>query len=180
MDILLHICCGPCACYPVERLQSLGEGVTGYWYNHNIHPLTEYRKRLGAAEDLARHLSIEMIVDDDYDLESFLAEVAHDPGSRCAYCYRSRLRKAAVAARENGFSHFSSTLLYSRYQNHDLIRSIAEAVSESTGVAFHYADYREGWQEGIRRSRELGLYRQQYCGCIYSEKERYRQSKGNR
>lgn len=173
MNILLHVCCGPCACYPVEALRSEGVGVTGYWFNHNIHPLTEYRKRLDAARTFAGMVSLDLIVDDEYLLETFLENVSSDPSSRCRYCYRSRLERVARAARERGFSHFSSTLLYSRYQNHEMIRALGEAIAAETGVPFHYADFRPGWHEGIRRSRELGLYRQQYCGCIYSERDRY-------
>lgn len=174
MNLLLHICCGPCACYPVDLLKREQIAVTGYWFNHNIHPVTEYRRRRDAARRFADLVSLDLLVDDEYLLETFLQNVAPDSASRCSYCYRSRLERVALKAREKGFSHFSSTLLYSRYQNHDLIRSMGESIAGEIGVSFHYVDFRPGWHEGIRRSRELGLYRQQYCGCIYSEWDRYR------
>jgi len=114
-----------------------------------------------------------LVVKDEYRLEEFLANVAAEPDKRCGYCYASRLDGAAASAKENGFDAFSSSLFYSRYQNHELMRLKAEAAAERHGVPFLYRDFRPGWQEGIRRSKELDLYRQQYCGCIYSEKERY-------
>jgi predicted adenine nucleotide alpha hydrolase (AANH) superfamily ATPase len=114
-----------------------------------------------------------MIVEDNYDLEGFLANVAAEPARRCGYCYASRLRFTAAAAAARGFEAFSTSLLYSRYQRHEEIRQLGEAAGKEFSVLFHYEDFRPGWQEGIRLSKELGLYRQQYCGCIYSEKERY-------
>jgi hypothetical protein len=114
-----------------------------------------------------------MVMHDEYLLEDFLAAVAAEPSQRCRYCYVSRLEAAAREAAARGFDAYTSSLLYSRYQNHDLIRSEGERLGERYGVRFHYEDFRSGWQEGIRRAKELGLYRQQYCGCIYSEKERY-------
>lgn len=177
MKILLHICCGPCALYPLAVLRGEGMLVTGFFHNHNIHPYQEYERRRDAAQQMARLEGLELTVRDDYRLEEFLSNVAAAPENRCAYCYASRLDMAAAAAREAGFDAFTSSLFYSRYQHHDLMRSKAEEAATRHGVAFLYRDFRPGWQEGIRRSKELGLYRQQYCGCIYSEKERY-QPKG--
>jgi epoxyqueuosine reductase len=114
-----------------------------------------------------------LLVRDDYDLEEFLANVAAAPGERCGYCYTSRLRVSAQVAAEQGFQAFTSSLLYSRYQRHDDIRTAGEQAGLEHGVPFLYQDFRPGWQEGIRTSKELGLYRQQYCGCVYSERDRY-------
>lgn len=173
MKILMHICCAPCAVYPVAELRAGGIGVTGYFFNHNIHPYMEYRRRLDTVVDYAQKESLEIIVDEEYRLEEFLARVAGKPDDRCRYCYVSRLEKTAKEAAERGFDRFTSSLLYSRYQKHDMIRRLGEQAGEKFGVAFHYDDYRRGWQDGIRMSREYGMYRQQYCGCIYSEKDRY-------
>ena len=173
MEILLHICCGPCALYPVQILRMGGFEPTGFFYNHNIHPYQEYARRLSATREMASSVAITLLVKDDYDLELFLANVAAYPGERCAYCYSSRLRTAAAAAAENGFGAFTSSLLYSRYQNHNEIRLAGEHAAREFGVDFHYEDFRIGWNEGIRMSKETGLYRQQYCGCVYSEKERF-------
>jgi epoxyqueuosine reductase len=173
MRILLHTCCGPCALFPLKQLRAAGHHVTGFFYNHNIHPYQEYVRRRDAAVQMAEQEAMPLIVRDDYDLEGFLAHVAAEPDRRCSYCYASRLRAAAEAAVEGGFEAFTASLLYSRYQKHDEIRALGEQIGEEYGVAFYYQDFRPGWQEGIRLSKEHGLYRQQYCGCIYSEKERY-------
>jgi predicted adenine nucleotide alpha hydrolase (AANH) superfamily ATPase len=173
MNILLHTCCGPCALYPLRRLRASAHTVTGFFFNHNIHPFQEYVRRLEAAQRMAYGASLALIVRDDYDLEGFLANVAAEPAKRCSYCYASRLRAAAFAASEHGFEAFTTSLLYSRYQQHEEIRIHGEQAGREFGVTFFYEDFRIGWQEGIRLSKELGLYRQQYCGCIYSEKERY-------
>ena len=173
MKILLHICCGPCSLFPLHTLRSAGHDMTGLFYNHNIHPYQEYVRRLNAAQEMARHEELPLIVQDDYDLEGFLAAVAQSPETRCTYCYASRLRATAAAARKLGIEAFSASPLYSRYQRHEEIRHLGEQIGQEFGVTFFYADFRPGWQEGIRMSKEMGLYRQQYCGCIYSEKERY-------
>ena len=173
MKILLHICCGPCGLYPLRKLREAGHMVTGFFFNHNVHPYQEYALRLGAAREMAEREEMPLLVRDDYDLEGFLANVAQQPGARCGYCHASRLRVTAAIAAENGFDAFSTSLLYSRYQHHDEIRQLGEAAAGEYDVRFHYQDFRAGWHEGIRLSKELGLYRQQYCGCIYSEKERY-------
>ncbi len=173
MNILIHICCAPCAVYPVSELRARGMRVTGFFFNHNIHPYLEYRRRLETVLEYAKSESLEIIISEGYRLEEFLAGVAGRPSDRCLYCYASRLEKTAEAASEMGFDLFTSSLLYSRYQKHDVIRSLGERAGEKFGVDFHYDDYRRGWQEGIRLSKEAGMYRQQYCGCIYSEKDRY-------
>ncbi len=173
MNVLLHVCCGPCAIYPLQELRAQGMEVTGFFFNHNIHPYQEYKRRLEAAREFARQVGMELVCRDEYRLEEFLAAVAADPASRCGYCYASRLEAAAQAAAESGFDAYSSSLLYSRYQNHERIRELGEQFGERYGVKFVYDDFRRGWQEGIASSREMGLYRQPYCGCIYSEKDRY-------
>ena len=173
MRILLHICCGPCALYPLRTLRAAGHDVTGLFYNPNIHPYQEYALRRDAVVRMAELESTPLLIRDDYDLEGFLANVAAAPEKRCTHCYASRLRATAQAAREHGFDAFTASLLYSRYQKHEEIRESGEQIGREFGVEFYYADFRPGWQEGIRLSKELGLYRQQYCGCIYSEKERY-------
>jgi len=176
MNLLLHICCGPCALYPLKKLSAEGVTLTGFFYNHNIHPYQEYLRRLEGVRQMAVATETEMIIRDDYALDEFLAAVALNPADRCHYCYFSRLDATAAKAAELGFDAFSSTLLYSRYQNHEHIIAAAERAGDRHGVRFHHEDFRPGWQEGIRLSKEMGLYRQQYCGCIYSEKDRYQPS----
>jgi len=173
MKILLHVCCANCSIYPVKILREQNHQVTGFFFNHNIHPYQEFQRRLVTVKDYAARVELPMVYCEDYFLEEFLAQVAQDPQARCSYCYLSRLTETARIAAEQGFDGFTTSLLYSRYQQHDLIRQAGEELADQYGLQFIYADYRRGWQEGIRVSKEMSLYRQQYCGCIYSEKERY-------
>jgi predicted adenine nucleotide alpha hydrolase (AANH) superfamily ATPase len=173
MKTLLHICCANCAIFPVEVLRGQGHRLTGYFFNHNIHPYQEFRRRLDTVKEYAKRVQLEVVYQEEYLLEDFLAAVAQDPAGRCDYCYRSRLERTARAAAESGFEGFSTSLLYSRYQKHDAIRTWGETLAKRYGVSFVYQDFRAGWQEGIKTSKAMGLYRQQYCGCIYSEKDRY-------
>ena len=173
MRMLLHTCCGPCAIYPLRRLREAGHDVTGFFYNHNIHPYQEYTRRRDTVIQMADQESMPLIMRDDYDMEIFLAHVAAAPDTRCSYCYSSRLRAAAEMAAKGNFDAFTASLLYSRYQKHDEIRTLGEQIGNEYGVMFYYQDFRPGWREGIQLSKDRGLYRQQYCGCIYSEKERY-------
>lgn len=171
--ILVHMCCGPCAIHPVRRLREEGREVMGFFYRHNIHPFTECRRREQALADYAGTAGFRVIWQEEYRLEEFLRNVAFREADRCHYCYHDRLRSTALLARRGKFGAFTSTLLYSKFQNHDRIRAIGESVGRSVGVPFLYRDFREGWKEGVEASRELQLYRQSYCGCVYSEKDRY-------
>jgi len=171
--LLLHICCGPCAIYPVEDLRKSGFEVFGFFYNPNIHPYTEYLRRREALDDYAQKIGLRVIYDDRYRLEEFLRSVVYREDNRCRFCYGMRLEQAARVARKGKFDYFSTTLLVSPFQKHDLIREIGEAQAKRFGVSFYYRDFRKGYKEGAARSRELNMYRQQYCGCIYSEKERF-------
>lgn len=173
MNILLHVCCANCAIYPVKVLRDQGHALTGYFFNPNIHPYLEFQRRLDTLKDYAERSDLPMIYDEDYRLESFLAQVAADPATRCDYCYRSRLAETARYAAEQGYDAFTSSLLYSRFQNHEAIRAEGEDLARQFGVGFVYQDFRKGWNEGIAVSKAMGLYRQPYCGCIYSEKDRY-------
>ncbi|MDA8124523.1 MAG: epoxyqueuosine reductase QueH [Deltaproteobacteria bacterium] len=173
MKILLHICCAPCTIYPLRILREGGDEVSGLYYNPNIHPYMEYRRRWEALEPYAEREGLSVIREEGYPLETFLRQVAFREEARCQSCYELRLKNTARLAAQRGFDAFTSTLLYSRFQKHDLIRSVGEAVARAQGIAFLYRDFRDGWSEGVRISKELGMYRQPYCGCIYSEKERY-------
>lgn len=173
MNILLHICCGNCAIYPVKKLREQNHQLTGYFFNHNIHPYQEYSRRLATTREYAANVELPLQVDDEYLLEEFLANTAPDPASRCEYCYRSRLSRTAAKARREGYEAFTTTLLYSRYQNQEAIIAFGRQLAAEHDLVFIGEDFRPGWNEGIRISKEMGLYRQQYCGCIYSEKDRY-------
>ena len=173
MKLLLHICCGPCAIMPLETLRNQGHEVYGYYYNPNIHPYQEHQRRRDTLAEWAEREDLPMIWSDDYELERFLRAAVYREAERCRFCYSMRLENTAHIASRGKFEAFTTTLLYSRFQKHDLIATTGEAASKAYGVTFLYRDFRDGWKEGIRRSREMNMYRQQYCGCIYSEKERY-------
>ena len=173
MKALLHVCCANCAIYPIKTMRENGLEVMGFFYRHNIHPYTECLRRQEALEAYAEQINLKVIYQDGYDLEGFIRNVAFRESERCNYCYHDRLRSTALLAKRGKFDYFSSTLLYSKYQKHELIRSIGESIGKSVGVPFLYHDYRKGWKEGIECSKQMGLYRQHYCGCVYSEKERF-------
>jgi len=173
MKVLLHICCANCAIYPIKSMKEDGHEVMGFFYRHNIHPYTECLRRQEALDAYAEKIDLKVIYQEGYDLEGFIQNVAFRESERCNYCYHDRLRSTALIAKRGKFNYFSSTLLYSKHQNHELIRSMGESIGKSVGVPFLYHDYREGWKEGIECSKQMELYRQHYCGCIYSEKERY-------
>jgi epoxyqueuosine reductase len=173
MKLLIHICCGPCSIYPVKVLRDDHHDVMGFFYRNNIHPFTECMRREETLKVYAESISLKMIYQPGYDIEGFLRNVAFREAERCTYCYHDRLTSTAHFAKKGKFDGFTTTLLYSRFQKHDQIRSIGEAVGKSVGVPFFYQDFRDGWKAGIDESRRLGMYRQQYCGCIFSEKDRY-------
>ena len=173
MKILLHICCAPCAIYPLMMLRENGHNVMGLFYNPNIQPYLEYKKRLDTVNEYAEDVGLEVISHDEYPMEDFLRSVVFREEDRCRYCYYSRLRYSAHIARRGQFDGFTTTLLYSKFQDHEMIRSIGESLAKKYRVKFLYHDFREGWKKGIKISNDLGMYRQQYCGCIYSEKERF-------
>ena len=176
MNLLLHMCCGPCSCYPVKVLRGQGIEPTGYFFNPNIHPYKEWDMRLKAAEEFAARSEMKIITDKHYMLRDFLRRALaaeQVENGRCRMCYTWRLEETARYAAENGFDAFTSTLFYSIYQQHELMKETAEHFAKVYGVKFHYEDVRPGWQEGIDMSVEMGLYRQPYCGCIFSEEERY-------
>jgi epoxyqueuosine reductase len=174
MKILFHICCAPCALYPLSRLREEGMESTGFFYNPNIHPYLEYKKRLETVKELSLRTGLDVLYRDGYDLDAFLSRTAGAGARRCEHCYRMRLDAAGAAAREQGFTVLTTSLLYSKYQKHDLIKGIAAEMASEHGIEFYYEDFRLGWSEGVKESKSMGLYRQQYCGCIYSEWERYR------
>lgn len=173
MKILLHACCAPCAIVPIALLQQSEFEVMGYFYGHNIHPYTECIKRRETLEIYAESIGLRVIYSEGYDMEHFLRNVAFREKDRCTYCYHDRLRSTALMAKHGKFDYFTSSLLYSKFQKHEEIRSIGESVGKDIGIPFYYQDFRTGWKKGIEISKQLKMYRQSYCGCIYSEKERY-------
>jgi predicted adenine nucleotide alpha hydrolase (AANH) superfamily ATPase len=172
-QILLHCCCGPCATYTVNRLREEEFEVTAFWYNPNIHPFTEHQSRLEAMRTLAKSMELPLIVAEGYDMIDYFRAVTEHEGERCGDCFQLRLSKTAEVACSKGFTYFTTTLLISPYQKHELLRAVGETVAKEQGVTFYYEDFRSGFRDSHQLSRELNLYHQKYCGCVYSEWERY-------
>jgi predicted adenine nucleotide alpha hydrolase (AANH) superfamily ATPase len=158
---------------PVPALKEQGFDVVTFFFNPNIHPYTEFRNRLMSMQQFIRNRGITGFFYTGYPLEKFLRVQLAQQESRCEGCYEIRLTAAANKAREEGIRLFSTTLLVSPYQKHDLIRDVGKSVQKATSVEFVYLDWRPRWKETRTISREEGLYLQKYCGCIFSEKERY-------
>lgn len=173
MNLLLHICCGPCAAGPVELLREDGHSVSCCFFNPNVHPYLEHQKRLEAAEKLCESAGVTLVGEPKYELEQFLRLVVHHEEERCPICYRYRLERVGELAKHEGFDAFTTTLLVSPHQKHDVIDEIGQEVGKKLGIEFYYKDFRPVWKRGREIAKEMELYRQQYCGCVYSEKERY-------
>ncbi len=173
MKVFLHVCCGPCTIYPLTVLKEQGIEVTGHFFNPNIHPFKEFQRRLSTLQDFAEDVQLPLILDSEYGLTDFVRKVAFHEAERCNICYFMRLEKTVSLAKKMGFDAFSTTLLYSKYQRHDHLKALCEKFSTQYNISFYYQDFREGWQYGIEVSKKLEMYRQPYCGCMYSEQERY-------
>ena len=177
MNTLMHICCAPCANRPIALLREEGISVAGFWFNPNIHPYTEYQARKRTLEGYAKEIGMKLVIGGSYDLRPFITAVAGDIDGRCAYCYRVRMEATAKYAAENGYDSFTTSLLISPYQNHEGIAAAAREMGERYGVAFLYRDFRPLFQEGQQFARDHGFYMQKYCGCIFSEEDRYMAAK---
>jgi len=158
---------------PLKSLRDEGAEVRGLFYNPNIQPYTESQRRLGGVSHWAHEEGLPLIVQDEYDPEAWMRMVAFREGERCRLCLHQRLRRAAQVAKKGGFEAFTSSLLYSVRQKHDMIRELGQAVGAERGVPFLYRDWRPQWRQGVEASQAAGMYRQQYCGCLFSERDRY-------
>lgn len=171
--LLLHACCGPCATVVAEHFRGLGCEVTGWFFNPNLHPRDEWARREAAFGQAARAIALPMLPPGPRMCQSeFLLRLASRGGARCHACYRLRLTETARTAAAGGFDAFSTTLLISPHQEIDAIREIGQAAGGECGAAFAFADLVGKYGESCQRSRALGLYRQNYCGCQFSELER--------
>ncbi|QER41268.1 epoxyqueuosine reductase QueH [Thermodesulfobacterium sp. TA1] len=174
--ILIHVCCGPCLLYPLAWFRERGIEVVGYFYNPNIHPYREFKARIKALEEVEALKGLNILWDKNYGLRWFIKEtlmVWENPQKRCERCYVVRLKQTVKKALELKAEAFTTTLLYSIYQRHNLIREIAEDLSHKYKIPFFYEDFRKGYQLGQQEALNIGIYRQAYCGCVFSEEERY-------
>ena len=172
-SVLMHTCCAACAVSCIDPLRAEGIEPVAFWYNPNIHPWKEYEARRDCLLAYAPTIEMQVIVDEDYGLRTFVEHVASDIDHRCTYCYQHRLEETARYAAEHGYESFTSTLLASLYQDHDGIKAAAEKYARQYGVEFLYRDFRPNFRAGNQRARELGFYMQKYCGCVFSEQDRY-------
>jgi len=170
-NLLVHTCCGPCFIYPYSILKDEYR-INSFFYNPNIHPSMEYARRLDTLAGFCSQNGVELRVG-DYDPSIYFAQVAGNKSDRCRICYSIRLGKAAEFAAEKGYDAFTTTLLVSPYQKHDEIRNTGIEIAGKYGVEFKYWDFRSGFRQGQNKAKELDMYRQPYCGCVYSETERY-------
>ena len=172
-SVLMHTCCAPCSLSCIDPLRAEGIEPVAFWYNPNIHPWKEYEARRDCLLTYAPTIEMQVIVDEDYGLRTFVEHVASDIDHRCTYCYQHRLEETARYAAEHGYGAFTSTLLASLYQDHDGIKAAAEKYARQYGVEFLYRDFRPNFRAGNQRARDLGVFLQKYCGCVCSEQDRY-------
>jgi len=172
-SVLVHCCCAHCAAYTIDHWRNQEYEVSGLWYNPNIHPYTEHQQRLEAMKSYAREVYLPLIIAEGYDIIEYFRRVAGDEPQRCQHCFRLRLSKTAEVAHQRGFDAFTTTLLISPHQKHDLLRAVGSELAKQKGIEFLYIDLRKRYSDSRRMSKGLNLYRQQYCGCVYSEWERY-------
>lgn len=174
MKLLMHTCCAPCSVYCIDSLRSEGIEPTVYWYNPNIHPYMEYKARRDCLKEYTQSIGVQAIFEEEYGLDKFCKNVIGNLKTRCTdYCYRVRLEQTAKYAKEHGFDTITTTLFVSPYQKHEELRQIAEEIAKKYELNFLYRDFRVGFREGQAKARELGLYMQKYCGCVFSEEMRY-------
>ena len=174
MKILLHICCAPCSIMSIKKLREEGHDLTGYWYNPNIHPYMEYRARRDAFRNYSKSIDLPVIYKDEYGLDEFCKKVIDSINDRCKICYADRLAVVAKYAKDNGYDAFCTSLLYSPYQDHEGLRKVCESLSKALDIKFYYYDFRPYYKEGQEEAKRLGIYMQKYCGCIFSEEDRYK------
>jgi len=177
-SVLVHCCCAHCAAYTLSYWREQGYEVSALWYNPNIHPYTEHQRRLEAMRSLAEQSDVPLTITDGYDLVEYFRRVVGHEAERCQHCFRLRLARTAEAARQMGADAFTTTLLISPHQKHELVREIGNELARETGIEFLYADLRKRYSDSRHLTKPLDLYRQQYCGCVYSEWERYAGTEG--
>jgi epoxyqueuosine reductase len=171
--IAIHACCAHCTAYTVEHWRKEGYEVTAVWYNPNIHPYPEHQNRLESVRTLAQNLNFPLVITKGYDFQEYFRHVAGHEDDRCGYCLRLRLNRVAAKARELGLDGFTTTTLISPHMKHELIKQVGEETEAASGVLFIYADLRKRYSDSRHITKPMDLYRQQYCGCLYSEYERY-------
>ncbi|MHB1484809.1 MAG: epoxyqueuosine reductase QueH [Saccharofermentanales bacterium] len=178
MKLLLHTCCAPCLEHPYQVLTNEGIEFMPYFFNPNIQPEWEYQRRRATLVKFSELNSCKVIFSDPKQDKAMAGVTSFDDmwlgfpvNNRCANCYRFRLENAARFAVENGYNAYTTTLMGSIYQSHDLISEIGNSIAKEYDIVFYNRDFRKGFQAGQKMAVEQGLYRQKYCGCICSLNE---------
>ncbi len=179
--VLVHTCCAPCVIKCAEVLKNEEICPVLYWYNPNIHPWTEYNTRKINLINFAEQSNINYVIIDEYNIKNFIVGVYPNfsVDNRCKKCYETRLENTVKYAQKNNYRFFTTSLLISPYQNHELIKEICVNLSQKYEVKFLYRDFREYFRAGQQEAHERKIYVQKYCGCIFSEQERYLKQKIN-
>lgn len=179
--LLLHSCCAPCSSYVLEYLSQYFK-ITIFFYNPNIYPMEEYTRRVAEQNGLISEMKVKneiRFIEGKYDTESFYKltkglEEEKEGGVRCFNCYELRLNEAAIMAKEKGYDYFTTTLSISPHKNSAKLNEIGKSLSEEHDVKYLYSDFKkkEGYKRSIELSKQYKLYRQDYCGCVFSKNER--------
>ncbi len=183
MKILLHICCAPCATHCINLLKNLGYEVVGFFYNPNIHPPKEYERRKAELEKIRKYFEID-VIEWKYDVENWFKyikgyEKEREGGKRCELCIKMRLEETAKYARMKGFDAFTTTLTISPWKNSKKIFEIGRKISEKYNIRFLEIDFKknDGFKKSVELSKRYNMYRQKYCGCIFSYLDRLHKNK---
>lgn len=184
--LLLHSCCGPCSSYVLELLSQYFD-ITILYYNPNIYPEGEYIRRKEELKTFLTRVPYSIsVIELPYNEQDFYSavkgyETSPERGERCFICYELRMRKAAQYAKENGFDYFTTTLSISPHKVSEKINEIGKKLEEEYGISFLYADFKKknGYKRSLELSHEYNLYRQKYCGCVYSYTERLKYENQN-
>lgn len=181
MSLVLHVCCAPCAVYPVKFLRKDEADLLLFYFNPNIHPYQEYLRRLEGFRQLIETLGLTG-EEGEYYPETYFKAIGEkvEKPERCRFCYSLRLKETARFAKSQGVERMTTTLLVSPYQEHELVREEGEKVAQEFGLEFVYFDFRPGYYQGINEAREKGIYRQWYCGCLFSEMERVKEKEARK
>ena len=175
MKLFLHACCAPCAIYPIKTAKKDGyDSITGFFYNPNIHLEGEFKKRLSETKKVFDSYKLDLIIPEYKSREYFecISDCENKEKKRCFDCWRLRLDKTVSVAKEEGFDAFTTTLLVSPYQDHDVLKDSAKALAEKYGIDFYYKDFRTGFKDAHNEAKREGIYCQNYCGCVFSIVER--------
>lgn len=169
--LLIHTCCAPCSILVIDKFKKDYE-ITLFFYNPNIHPYKEYLERLNSFKNFSENQKVNYIIG-NFEYKDYFMNVIRNLSDRCLFCYQLRLNQTAITSKSQDIKNFTTTMLYSPYQKHETIKKLGEIIAKQYNLNFVYFDLRERYFDGVKLSKDYNLYRQKYCGCIFSEIERF-------